>query len=184
MNTLETKKSAPIRRVLVAVDLSDHSEATAFYAAEIAQRFAAFLDIVHVYEPVPLCEYASESTYTLLEEQRDGLQKLLDELTARVKTTGLRCKSVFLVGDAAEQITTLARDVDADLIVVASHHPTFLGRLLNLEKAPKIMHRAPCPVLIYHQKALPTPLRAEAFSLPGRLQATSQPTNRQGGHLC
>jgi nucleotide-binding universal stress UspA family protein len=42
--------------------------------------------------------------------------------------------------------------VDADLIVTASHHPTFLRRLFNLDKAPRIMHRAPCPVLVYHEK--------------------------------
>jgi nucleotide-binding universal stress UspA family protein len=36
------------------------------------------------------------------------------------------------------------------VIITASHHPSFLARLLNLDQAPKIMHRAPCPVLVYH----------------------------------
>jgi type I site-specific restriction-modification system R (restriction) subunit len=40
----------------------------------------------------------------------------------------------------------------ADLIITASHRPSLLARLLNLDQAPKIMHRAPCPVLVYHEE--------------------------------
>jgi nucleotide-binding universal stress UspA family protein len=156
MKTLETESLsnifAPIRRVLVAVDLSESSEATASYAAEIASFFAASLTIVHVYEPVSLCEYASETTNTVLEEQRNDLQKMLEQLTRKLQTSSLICTSAFLVGAPAEQIATLAREIDADLIVTASHHPTFLGRLFHMDKARLIMHRAPCPVLIYQQK--------------------------------
>jgi nucleotide-binding universal stress UspA family protein len=64
---------------------------------------------------------------------------------------GIRCESAFLEGEPAERITALAREMGADLIVTASHHPTFLARLLNLDKARQIMHRTPCPVLVYHE---------------------------------
>jgi nucleotide-binding universal stress UspA family protein len=142
-----------IRKILVAVDLSEHSEATALYAAEIAKGFGARLMIVHVYEPVPLCEYASETTFTVLEEEREDLQKLLDQLTRKIQTTGVICTSAFLVGAPAERISALARDMDADLVVTASHHPSFLGRLFHLDKATLILHRAPCPVLICHNES-------------------------------
>ncbi len=158
MKTLEAEtlagKLVSIRKILVAVDLSDHSEITASYAAELANSFGASLTVAFVYEPIPLCEYASETTYTLLEEQRCDLCKLLDELTQKVQKIGPMCESVFLVGKPAEQITTLARDIGADLIVAASRHPTFLGELFNLGTAPRIMHQAPCPVLIYHDKKM------------------------------
>jgi universal stress protein A len=147
-----TNKLVSIQKVLVEVDLSDHSEATVSYAAEVAKCFDASLTIVHVHEPVPVYEYASETTYALLDDQRRDLQKRLDELNQKVRKIGLVCESVYLVGEPAEQISALARDIDADLIVTASHHPTFLGRLFNLDKAPQIMHRAPCPVLICHGK--------------------------------
>jgi hypothetical protein len=42
--------------------------------------------------------------------------------------------------------------MSADLLVTACHHPAFLGRIFNLDKAPPVKHRAPCPVLIYHEK--------------------------------
>jgi nucleotide-binding universal stress UspA family protein len=83
------------------------------------------------------------------------LQKRLDDLKQKVRDTGLPCESVYLVGEPAEQIADLARHTGADLIITASHHPKFLGRLFNLDKAPQIMHRAPCPVLIYQEKHAP-----------------------------
>jgi nucleotide-binding universal stress UspA family protein len=147
-----TKASVWLRKILVAVDLSDHSEATARYAAEIARCFSAALSVVYVYEPVPFVEYVCESTFTILEEERDRLCKLLGELARKVKPSGLMCEAVFLVGDPAEQIARWAREVDADLIITGSNEPTFLGRLFNLAKAPRIMHRAPCPVLVYSQR--------------------------------
>jgi universal stress protein A len=155
-NETLTKRSVSIRRVLVAVDLSEHSEATASYAAAIAKSFDARLTIAHVCEPVPLCEYACETTYTILEKEREDLQELLDRLTEKVQTTGVICESAFLIGAPAEQISTLAHDIDADLIVTASHHPTFLGRVFNLDKATLILHRAPCPVLICHDESSPS----------------------------
>jgi nucleotide-binding universal stress UspA family protein len=141
-----------IKKVLVAVDLSHHSEATALYAAGIADQFGASLTIVHVYEPVPLSEYTCESTFTLLDNQRDCLQNLLDGITQKIRQLGVLSDSFFLVGEPAGKISELAREIDADLIVTASHHLTFLGRLFNLDKAPQIMHQAPCPVLVYHEK--------------------------------
>jgi nucleotide-binding universal stress UspA family protein len=154
-NETLTNRLVSIRRILVAVDLSARSEATASYAAVIAKSFDACLTIVHVYEPVPLCEYASETTYTVLEREREDLQELLDRLTEKIRTTGVICESAFLIGAPAEQISTLAHDIDADLIVTASHHSTFLGRVFNLDKATLILHRAPCPVLICHNEATP-----------------------------
>jgi nucleotide-binding universal stress UspA family protein len=147
-----TNRFVSIRKVLVAIDLSRHSEATATYAAEMAKSFGASLTIVHVYEPVPLYDYKSETTYTVIENQCEDLQKLLDELTRKVQKTGVVCDSVFRVGDPAEEIAALARDIGADLIVTASHHPMLLARLFNLDKAPQIMYRTPCPVLVYHEK--------------------------------
>jgi len=80
-----------------------------------------------------------------------GSEKLLNELTQQVRELGLVCRSVFLDGNPAERISALASEIDADLIVTGSRPCTFLGSLLSRRKAPQIMHRAPCPVLIYHQ---------------------------------
>jgi nucleotide-binding universal stress UspA family protein len=153
MKTVEAEKLVSIQRVVVAVDLTKHSEATAHYAAEIARCFDATLYVAHVFASEPFYELGSEGAYNLIDQRRHELRAQLDDLTQQVQKIVPVCESVFLEGEAAERITALARDADADLIVTASHHPTFLGRLFNLDKAPQIMHRAPCPVLVYHEKS-------------------------------
>jgi nucleotide-binding universal stress UspA family protein len=156
MKTLEAEKLEEkllsIQRVIVAVDLTEHSVATAHYAARIAKCFNASLYVAHVFAPETLYEFGSAGTDNLVDQRRRELSAQLDDLTEQVRKLVPTCESVLLEGEAAENISALARDVYADLIVTASHHPTFLGRLLNLDKAPQIMHRAPCPVLVYHEK--------------------------------
>jgi len=151
MKILETEKSADklvsIKKVVVVVDLTRHPEATAHYAAQIAKWFNASLCIAHVFSPTPLSEFGSN----VIDQERREPRARLDQLTEQVHQLVPLCESVYLEGEPAEQISALARDLDADLIIIASHHPTFLARLFNLDKAPKIVHRAPCPVLVYHQ---------------------------------
>ena len=147
-----TSNVVSIKKVLVAVDLSHHSYATATYAAELAKSLNACLTVVYVYEPAALFDYAKDATYKLIEDQRGKLRTSLEELTHQIQETGLVCDSTVLVGDPAEEIAALAREKNVDLIVTACHHPTLLASLFNLNKAPHILHRALCPVLVYHEK--------------------------------
>jgi len=156
METLEAQKLEDkllsIQRIIVAVDLTKHSVATAHYAARIAACFGASLYVAHVLVPEVLYVLPGAGTYDLSDQERREIRARLDDLTEQVQKVIPMCTSVLLEGEAVEHIIALARHVDADLIVTASHHQTFLGRLLHLDKAPKIMHRAPCPVLVYHDK--------------------------------
>ncbi len=142
-------KLSLLNKVLVAVDLSEHSAATASYAAELANCFGASLTLVHVHDPVPLYEYASETTCTILDEQRDDLCKRLRGLTERLRKMGVACDAFFLDGDPAQQISAFAEEINADLIVIGGHRSTLLGRFFNLDKAPQIRRRVRRPVLIY-----------------------------------
>jgi nucleotide-binding universal stress UspA family protein len=156
MKILETERFADklvsIKRVVVAVDLTKNSEATAHYAAQIAKWFNASLCVVHVFSPAPWSELGREDAYNLIDRERLELRARLDQLTEQAHQLVSVCESVCLEGEPAEQIPALARDLDADLIVIASHHPSFLARVFNLDTAPKIMRRTHCPVLVYHQE--------------------------------
>jgi nucleotide-binding universal stress UspA family protein len=156
LKTLETKQSkdllSSIQKIVVAVDLSKHSEATTHYAAELAKCFNANLYVVHVFSPASFYAVASENTYLLIDEECARLRRKLDQLTDGVREEVPKSEAILLMGDPAEEIKAMARDINADLIITASHYPGFLARLFNLDKAPKIMHHAPCPVLVYHEQ--------------------------------
>lgn len=55
-------------------------------------------------------------------------------------------------GRPDKAIVQLAEEINADLIVVASHPPTLLERWLGGPLADRIARNAPCPVVIVRQK--------------------------------
>jgi nucleotide-binding universal stress UspA family protein len=141
-----------LKTILVAVDLSPHSEATARYAVSFAKPFGASIVLVHVHVPVnPVYDFVSEDAYEALDHQRQHAQEELGRLTGTLREAYPACQEAFLIGDPAEEVVRLAQERDADLIITASHHPGFLAQLLYLDQAPQIVHTAPCPVLVYHE---------------------------------
>lgn len=149
---MTTKKLAsdlrPIRRIIVAVDLAKTCEATVSYAAKLAKRCNAALYITYVFWP---CMISEGDPYHLADQVQREFRKKLNNLADQVRGIVPRCKSPFLVGEPAERIATLARDVRADLIVTTDYDPTFGTRPFKVDKAVKIVLQAPCSVLVYHE---------------------------------
>jgi universal stress protein A len=144
-----SEDSLNIKKILVALDLSSHSERTANYAANFAKRFDASMTLVHVCSVEPV--RTLNSFETPKEEKRHNTERKLGELVNKIRETYPKCDLWFRNGDPAEQISLLAQDLGADLIITASRHPGFLSRLFGWDQAPRILHRAHCPVLVYHE---------------------------------
>jgi nucleotide-binding universal stress UspA family protein len=147
--TGEAKSFLMLKTILVAVDLSSHSEKTAACAAAIARRFGASVKLIHVYVPPASTELGAQNISSTLESDRETAERQLIGLADKIRAKYGKCDHHLQIGDPAEQIAKTARIVGADLIVTACHHQTFLGHLLNLEQAPRIIHRASCPVLVW-----------------------------------
>jgi nucleotide-binding universal stress UspA family protein len=145
-----------MKQIVVAIDLSLHSEKTVAYAVEFARNFGATIYLVYVHAPPePSIEYTTEALHQCLEEERRGREQELRHLCEKTRQTYPNCGLEFRVGNPGDEVSQLAHTLDADLIITAGHHTSFLRGLFNLGQAPKIMHRAPCSVLVYHdQKTL------------------------------
>jgi nucleotide-binding universal stress UspA family protein len=138
-----------IKRILVAVDLSPHSERTATYAAGFAKSFCASVTLAHIFSTEPVRTLNANETPQ--EQERHNTERKLGELVGKIRRIYPKCEMRFRNGDPAEEIVGLAQDMAADLIITASHHPRFLARLFGWDQAPRILHRAHCPVLVYHE---------------------------------
>ena len=149
--TDKTSESFDVRKIVAAVDLSKHSKKTAAYAAEFAKNFGASITLVHAFAPEPITEFTTEEVHERYEADLRASERDLCKLAEAVRETYPDCDFEFRVGDPAEQVTLVAKDLDADLIITASHHPGFLGRLFGMDQAPRILHRTQCPVLVYHE---------------------------------
>ena len=153
--TLEKPDTNPytlnMKRIVVAVDLSTHSKKTATYAAQFAKSFGASLTLVHAFAPERITEFTTEEVHQRYEGDMRDTEQDLDKLADTVRETYPDCDTEFRVGDPAEEVNMIAKDLYADLIITASHHPDFLSRLFGTDQAPRILHRAQCPVLVYHE---------------------------------
>jgi nucleotide-binding universal stress UspA family protein len=156
-NAVEAKGApfvpSAMKKLIVAVGLSAHSEATARYAAKWAERFGASINLVHV---CPLESGdgfgISQEVITALRLQRESAQEALSVLAKDIQESCPDCQMTVLEGDPVGKVTSLARSLNADLIVIGSRHQTgFLGRLFAPNTERNIIHGAPCPVLVYQE---------------------------------
>ena len=154
MNVLASEQPATrskpfIARILAAVDLTSRSLGTADYAASLAKSFGASLILVYVPPSESMYDFVYNGGYDLVDSQQRDQRHALISLTETVSRRYPFCTHSFLVGNPAVQIAEFAKEMDIDLIITASYHPSFFASLLHLDQAPKMIHEAPCPVLVF-----------------------------------
>jgi nucleotide-binding universal stress UspA family protein len=137
--------AAPFRTIVHPSDLSRHADAALRIARFLAMDLGARLVIIHV---VPRATIAGIVPETLMDlenghEALEQIRKLVDgpDLKYPAETQLWR-------GQPAVEILDAATKLDADLIVMGSHGPTGLGRLVVGSVAESVMRTANCPVLV------------------------------------
>lgn len=131
------------KKIVFATDFSVASHEAFRLANTLAKEWGAKIILVHVQEPA-LAYGGGEFALGGLEPSVESLKPLLDEFKAEVP-----CERRVLMGDPAETVVRVAREEEADMIVVGSHGRTGLVRLLMGSVAEVIVRRAPCPVLVH-----------------------------------
>jgi len=154
MNTLTSAKPVTrtrpfIRRILVAVDLTARCLGTAQYAVNIAKSFGASIVFVYVHPAETMFDFVTGGGYDLIDSEQLNQRHALMKLTDAISKEYPFCTQTFLVGEPAETVANFAREIEADLIIAGSHHPSLTTKLLHLDQAPKMVHLANCPVLVY-----------------------------------
>jgi nucleotide-binding universal stress UspA family protein len=94
-----------------------------------------------VYRDPRLAKFPDED-----EERRQ--QAALAEATARLAESGIDVRSAAPVGDAADEIVRIAKQSSADLIVLGARGLNPLKRLVLGSVSTKVLHQAPCDVLV------------------------------------
>ena len=149
-------------RVLVATDFAPSAEAAWSRAVDLARVHGGELLLLHVYVELPAYPEiaAAAEVQRIYEEQRQWVQRALDERVARANATGIRARAVLRVGPPADTICQAAADERCDLIVVGTHGHRGLERLVLGSVAERVVRDAPCPVLVV--KTPPVEQRAAA----------------------
>jgi universal stress protein A len=134
------------RRILAAVDLTDDSRRVTDKAAELAGQWQAEVRLLHVVEFVPI-EPMSDSLVPVVQIDDRIMERARTQLQELAAASGLSADGARVIsGNVKTEILRLAREWQADLIVLGSRERHGLSILVNLTE-DTVLHGAPCDVL-------------------------------------
>jgi len=134
--------------ILFASEIPANEKAFAFALAQ-ASEFGADLILFHAYDTLVVA--ASETSgiryYDYAAAARAEIHHL-DPFAERVRAAGIRCEVVVRPGLPADQILTFLRERQVDRIVMGTHSPGPIGKLLVGSVAEAVLRTARVPVYI------------------------------------
>ncbi len=138
---------AEARNLVVAVDGEISAEAIVPYAAAFARQRGLHMWTVQSVAPAP---------YPFVADARVPSQSLegagIDAAVAILARDEMSTDSKLLTAiEPADAIVAFARDLPASIVVIGSHARTGLARVALGNTAMRVVHSAPCPVLVIRQ---------------------------------
>jgi nucleotide-binding universal stress UspA family protein len=137
-----------MKKIVVAYDESDAAKRALERAAELAKAFQAELVVTSI---APITTNIGRSAGPV--DSTDPPEHHVEELhhaQTYLEGEGLKADYVAGLGHPAETIAQLARDRDADLIVLGTREPNAIARLFGQSVSESVAHRVHCDVLIVH----------------------------------
>jgi len=142
-----------IERILVPLDFSPASMEALDYAVSVAKQFRAVIHLVHVYPPDEASSVPGAGH--LLLQSAEAIELLNEELTGihRKRVEPFRPENCHVrSGRPYQEIINLAREIDADLIVLSTRGYSGLKHLLLGSTAERVVRGALCPVLVARKR--------------------------------
>lgn len=134
-----------VRSILVCYDGSREAKRALGRVAELTAAVPTRVTVVSVAEPVypnpPWTGYADP-------EEEQTHSALLQEAVQELGRHGIEAAAVEPVGATSDSVLDVAREQDADLVVVGSRHRRLLKRLLFGSVSAELAVTAPCDVLV------------------------------------
>lgn len=149
----------PVKKIVCPTDFSEPSMAALDTACELAQHFDAELKILHVLPTMPI--YPNEMGLAVIEyfssdsERRTEAKEKIASLVQERVPKGVHVAIEVCIGDAPLEITRVAKDDSADLIVLGTHGETGWRFLAIGSVAAKVVRMAHRPVLTTYGGPLP-----------------------------
>ncbi|MEO6906668.1 MAG: universal stress protein [Abditibacteriaceae bacterium] len=150
----------PLKKIVCPTDFSEPSMEALDVACEYAQHFDAELKVLHVIPFSPVFASTIEASAALNylpsdEERRAQAQGQITNLIEERVPKDVRIVTELRMGDAPTEITSVAAEDNADLIVIGTHGETGWRFLAIGSVASKVVRMAHRPVLTTYGGPLP-----------------------------
>jgi nucleotide-binding universal stress UspA family protein len=145
------------QRILVPTDFSDCSHSACDVATQLATKFGASIDILHVDEPpawqgfvIPelIVSMPNEASTSLHKFVQTRTQRALEQLVEKLQRAGVtHVRHRTEAGEPGSLILRIAAEEHFDLIVMGTHGRKGIERLVMGSVAEGVVRQARCPVL-------------------------------------
>jgi nucleotide-binding universal stress UspA family protein len=138
------------RCILAPVDGTAFGEHALPFAATLARKSGAVLSLVHVHEPVSspasmeTLAYRGAWNEIVLDQEAGYLEGLAERLA---RSHSIEVDTRIVEGEVAAALTRYARECGAELVVMATHGRSGLGRLLHHRVTEQLAREIGVPVL-------------------------------------
>jgi nucleotide-binding universal stress UspA family protein len=134
--------------IVVASDLSGASDRVVRTAGELASALAARIVAVHVLTDARLKELQETLPHESMSVDAvlDRLRLDLDEQLLR-ETHGIETSTEIVIGHEAPNVLAIARDRNADLLVIGIRNRSRIGKLITGSVTQELLLDSTCPVV-------------------------------------
>lgn len=155
-----------IKRILVPVDFSEAGKPALLYAKDFARLTGASICLVHVMEHVysgGQTYFGARMDYVQLDAaaMRERISRELGALQVGI-FRDLKTNFEVREGPAFHEIVSVADEVRADIIVMATHGYTGLKHVVMGSTTERVVRHAKCPVVVVRSQAKPKAPRKPA----------------------
>jgi universal stress protein A len=142
-----------LKKILVPSDFSPASDNAFKYALHFGQKFGAQLHVIHVLEPVLSPQFAGlPEAPAFSKEELATVEKNLRAWADSAGAAGVAAKLVLRNGLPSHEIVEAAKDLDVDLVIIATQGHTGWKHFCIGSTAERVVRAAPCPVLVVREK--------------------------------
>lgn len=141
------------KNILVPVDGSKHSLMAAAQAVDIAEKYQASVTLLHVINISQLTGLGTMQgppliTEGMAENLNDAGKTIIDDTLQSLPTHSVEIHTELVWGMPERAIISQVTSQSHDLIVIGSRGLSTFGGLLLGSVSDRVVHQAPCPVLV------------------------------------
>ena len=138
-----------ISKVVVPVDLEQHTQKLAEFAIYIAKKLNVHLSFLHVVEFYGSGDMmlGSPSLETINQERVVKAKEVMANLVKDNSSKYDNISGIVYKGDVVDTIVTFAQEEQAGLVIVGTHGAKGLEKILLGSVAERVLKRVHCPTL-------------------------------------
>jgi len=143
-----------LKKILVSIDFSPPSKNAFKYALRFAEEFGGELTLLYILEPQAMTGFMGiPEASAFVESDIVAAGKNLRSLIGSVRNSRIkRPRWKVRGGLASHEIVEAAKEMDVDLIIIATHGYTGWKHFCIGSTAERVVRAAPCPVLVVREK--------------------------------